>query len=428
MNINMKYGKTGLSLDLPEDIDVTLIQKKVMPVLKDPEGAIKAVFTSPVNCKTLREEVKGCRSCCILICDITRPVPNGLILPELIKELIEAGMAPDSITVLVATGLHRPNEGDELRELVGSDWVLDTVTVVNHFARQDDDHEYIGTTSNGIEAWLDRRFIQADLRIVVGLVEPHFMAGYSGGRKIVAPGVAHEKTIRSLHSARVLEDCKSANCVIEGNPLHAAQIEVVQMVGRCLAVNMVIDGDRRISFVNFGEIIESHREAVSFVRPYVEIRLETKFKTVVTSSAGYPLDKTYYQTVKGMVGALDILEPAGNLIIVSACSEGMGSPDYAEAQMCLTDAGPDRFLHGIIDKKYAAIDEWQTEMQVKAMKRVNIFLYAEGLTKDEQTLTGVTMIESPLAAVAESVKAKGDRRVAVIPEGPYVVPLFMPEF
>ncbi len=106
----------------------------------------------------------------------------------------------------------------------------------------------------------------------------------------------------------------------------------------------------------------------------------------------------------------------------------MGSPDYAEAQMCLTDTGPDRFLHGIIDKKYAAIDEWQTEMQVKAMKRVNIFLYTEGLSEDEQTLTGVTMIESPLAAVTESVKAKGDRRVAVIPEGPYVVPLFMPGF
>jgi len=428
MNINMKYGKSGLSLDLPGDIDVTLIQKKTMPVLKDPEGAIKAVFANPVNCKTLREEAKGCRSCCILICDITRPVPNGLILPQLIQELIEAGMAPDSITVLVATGLHRPNEGDELREVVGSDWVIGTVTVANHFARRDDDHEYIGTTSGGIEIRLDRRFIQADLRIVVGLVEPHFMAGYSGGRKIVAPGIAHEKTIRSFHSARVLEDCKAANCVIEGNPLHAVQMEVVQMVGRCMAVNMVIDGDHRISFVNFGEIVESHLEAVSFVRPYAEIRLKTRFKTVVTSSAGYPLDKTYYQTVKGMVGALDILEPGGDLIIVSACSEGMGSPDYAEAQMCLTDKGPEGFLRGIIGKKYAAIDEWQTEMQVKAMKRVNIFLYTEGLTKDQQTLTGVTVIESPLAAVTESVKAQGDRRVAVIPEGPYVVPLFVPGF
>ena len=143
----MKYGKTGLTLDLPEDIDVTLIQKEAMPVLKDPEGAIKAAFANPVNCKPLREEAKGCRSCCILICDITRPVPNGLILPPLVKELIEAGMTPQSITVLVATGLHRPNEGDELRELVGNDWVLSTVNVANHFARRDDDHEYIGTTS-----------------------------------------------------------------------------------------------------------------------------------------------------------------------------------------------------------------------------------------------------------------------------------------
>jgi len=426
MKINMKYGKTGLSLDLPGDIDVTLIQKNAMPVLKDPEGAVKAVFANPVNCKTLREEAKGCRSCCILICDITRPVPNGLILPQLIKELIEAGMATRSITVLVATGLHRPNEGDELRELVGSDWVLGTVTVANHFARRDDDHEYLGTTSGGIEARLDRRFIQADLRIVVGLVEPHFMAGYSGGRKIVAPGIAHEKTIRSFHCARVLEDSKAANCILEGNPLHTAQMEIMQMVGRCLAVNTVNDEDRRISFVNFGEIVESHLEAVTFVRPYAEIRLKTRFKTIVTSSAGYPLDKTYYQTVKGMVGPLDILEPGGDLIIVSECSEGMGSPDYADAQVCLADKGAEMFLRGIMEKKYAAIDEWQTEMQVKAMKRANIFLYTEGLTKEQQALTGVTVIESPLAAVTKSVKEQGDHRVAVIPEGPYVIPLFMP--
>ena len=129
---------------------------------------------------------------------------TALYFPPLIKELIEAGVAPDSITILVATGLHRPNEGDELRELIGSEWVLGTVKVANHFARRDEDHEYIGTTSGGIEARLDRRFVRADLRIVVGLVEPHFMAGYSGGRKIVAPGVAHETTIRTFHCARIL--------------------------------------------------------------------------------------------------------------------------------------------------------------------------------------------------------------------------------
>ncbi len=427
MNIVMKYGKNGLPLELPDDFEVTVIQKKPMPVLDDPEGAVQYAFANPIACNTLREEARGCRTACILICDITRPVPNGLILPAMIRELIEAGLNPGSITVLVATGLHRPNEGEELCELVGSDWVLDTVHVANHFARDDEEHEYLGTTSNGIEARLDRRFVRADLRIVIGLVEPHFMAGYSGGRKIIVPGVAHEKTIRAFHCARVLENCKATNCVIEGNPLHETQMEIVQMLGKCLAVNTVIDEDRRISFVNFGKIEESHQEAVSFVRPFTEIPLNRRFRTVVTSSAGYPLDKTYYQTVKGMVGALEILEQGGNLIIVSACSEGMGSADYAEAQVCLINRGPERFLQDILEKRYAAIDEWQTEMQVKAMKRANIFLYSEGLTEDQQGLTGVTRITSPSKAIAEIVKTQGDRRVAVIPEGPYVIPLFVPK-
>ena len=392
----MKYGKNGLALDLPANIEATLIRKKAMPSLKDPENSIRTAFANPVNCKTLREEARGCRSACILICDITRPVPNGEILPSLVKELLDAGMNPQSITILVATGLHRPSEGDELRELVGNDWVMDTVSIANHFARNDEDHEYVGTTSGGIEVRLDRRLLKADLRLVVGLVEPHFMAGYSGGRKIIAPGVAHERTIRSFHCARILEDCRSASCVIEGNPLHTLQMEIIQMVGKCLAINTVIDEEKRISFVNFGEIEQSHLEAISFVKPYAMISVPRRFKTIVTSSAGYPLDKTYYQTVKGMVGAVDILEPDGNLIIVSACSEGVGSPEYAEAQICLVNHGPAKFLDEILEKKYAAVDEWQTEMQVKAMKRANIYLYTDGLTKEQQPLPGSQLFHRQL--------------------------------
>ena len=427
MRIVMKYGKDGFPLDLPDDLEVTLIRKKAMPVLADSREAVKAALSNPVGCRPLRQEAKGCRSACILICDITRPAPNGLVLPPLVRELIETGISPDSITVLVATGLHRPNEGAELREIVGDDWVLHTVRVANHFARNDEDHVFLANTSDGIEVGIDRRFVEADLRIVVGLVEPHFMAGYSGGRKIVAPGVAHEKTIRTFHSARVLEHCRAVNCVIEGNPLHEAQLEIVRMIGKCLALNTVIDEERRLSFVNFGEIEASHLEAVAFVRPYAEVPMTKRFRTVVTSSAGYPLDKTYYQTLKGMVGDLEILEPGGTLITVSQCSEGVGSKEYAESQRNLIRLGPDRFLQGILPKRYAAIDEWQSEMQVKAMKKGKVCLYSEGLSKDQSALTGVTLIPSPAAAVMESVKASGERRVAVIPEGPYVIPLFMPD-
>ena len=427
MRVVMKYGRDGLTLDLPDDLDVAVIHKRVMPILKDPESILKSALANPVCCKSLIEEARNCRSACILICDITRPVPNGIVLPVLVKELIRAGIKPEAITILVATGLHRPNEGKELRELVGSDWVLDAVPVVNHFARNEEDHESLGTLPGNIPVKLDRRFVFADLRIVVGLVEPHFMAGYSGGRKLVAPGVAHEDTIRVLHSARILEHCRAANCILDGNPLHGVLMDIVKLVGRVFAINTVIDEDRQISFINFGSVEESHLDAVSLVRHYAEIPVQRRFRTVLTSAAGYPLDKTYYQTVKGMVGALDILEPGGNLIIVSECSGGVGSAEFAEAQMNLIRLGPDRFLQELLQKRYAAIDEWQSEMLVKAMKKANIYLYSEGLTEAQRALTGIHTIASPSEAIAESVQLHHDRQVAVIPEGPYVIPVFTPD-
>ena len=180
MRIKMNYGKGGLFLDFPQSWDVTVIKKPIMPILDDPAGAVFKALAHPVACGALSEIASGRRSACILICDITRPVPNSVILPPLIKELIQSGIDPGAITVLVATGLHRPNEGQELRELVGSDWVLDTVKVVNHFARNDEDHVFLGNTSRNTPVKLDRRFVEADLKIATGLVEPHFMAGYSG--------------------------------------------------------------------------------------------------------------------------------------------------------------------------------------------------------------------------------------------------------
>ena len=424
MHINMSYGKNGLPLELPKSFEVTVIQKKVMPLLADAEAALRDAFANPVGSGTLEAEARGCQSACILICDITRPVPNGSILPGLVAQLIKSGIKPESITVLVATGLHRPNEGEELRELVGSDWVLQTVTVANHFARRDADHEYLGTLNGTVPVKIDRRFLHAELRIVVGLVEPHFMAGYSGGRKIITPGVAHEDTIRVLHSAAILENRRADNCIIDGNPLHDIQLGVLKLVGKCLAVNTVIDEARQMSYLNFGEIDASHLAAVAFVRPYAEIPMDVRFPTVITSSAGYPLDKTYYQTVKGMVGALDILEPGGNMLIVSECSEGIGTVEFARAQEALIKLGPDRFLEELLRKPAAAIDEWQSEMLVKALKRGNISLYSEGLTEEQWALTGVRRCPSPAFFLENQVSVGGVHHVAVIPEGPYAIPIY----
>jgi len=426
MHIDLRYGKGTYRLDLDAAWDVTVIRKPEMPLLADPVGAVRAALAQPVGARPLAQEARGAKSACILVCDITRPVPNGLFLPLLVRELMEAGIPAEGITILVATGLHRPNEGAELAELVGDPWVMQTVRVQNHYARNDADHVDLGATSRGTPVKLDRRFVEADVRIATGLVEPHFMAGYSGGRKVIAPGVAHKDTITTFHSARFMADPRAANCVLEGNPLHEEQLEIMGKLGHALSLNTVIDEHRRLSFVNFGEVVQSHLLAVDFIRRYAVVPVARRFATVVTSAAGYPLDKTYYQTVKGMVAPIDILAPGGDLLIVSECAEGMGSLEYVEAQQRLLGLGPDGFMADISAKRFADIDEWQTQMQLKPMRVGAVHLYSEGLNAESVSLTGVHKMDSVPDAIRASVQRSGDRHIAVIPEGPYVVPEYRP--
>ena len=423
MRVELAYGKSTLKLDLPDGVNPTVIRKTPLPIMADPAAAVRAALDKPVGAPPLGELARGKSSACILICDITRPVPNHLFLQPMIRDLMEAGIPADGITVLVATGLHRPNEGEELAELIGDPWVLDTVTVANHFARNDEDHVDLGVTpGRGVVVKLDRRLVEADLKIATGLVEPHFMAGYSGGRKVVAPGVAHHETIRTFHNAKFMEDPAAVQCNLDGNPLHEEQLAIVRMLGDVYAVNTVIDEDRNLVFVNFGEIIESHLAAVEFVRASTELPVGRKFKTIVTSSAGYPLDKTYYQTVKAMVVPMDILEPGGTIIVASEISEGFGSPEFRAAQERLVALGPDAFLDTLLAKSHADVDEWQTEMQLKPMRVGNIQLYAPNMPAEDRRITGVEMVDSLEGAIVAAVARAGDPDVAVIPEGPYVVP------
>jgi len=424
MTLELLYGHSGLALTLPDEAVPHLIEKPAFPPAAPPERQIADALANPIGCAPLATLAQGRESACILICDITRPVPNHLFLQPMIRSMRAGGIPLEAITVLVATGLHRPNEGDELAELVGDPWVLENVRVENHCARRDEDHVDLGTTrGRGVPVKLDRRFVDAELRIATGLVEPHFMAGYSGGRKVVAPGIAHHETIRTFHSARFMEDPYARGCVLDANPLHEEQLEIVRMVGELYALNTVIDDHRNLAFASFGEIVESHMAAVAFVRDYVEIPIGRQFKTVVTSAAGYPLDQTYYQTVKGMVTPLDILAPGGTLIIASHCGEGVGSAHYRAAQERLVAMGPDAFLGTLLAKSFADVDEWQTEMQLKPMRVGRVLLYSGGLPEADFAITGVERITDLTRAIYDSIAEHGDPEIAVIPEGPYVVPL-----
>ena len=422
MRIDLLYGKNGLVLDLPENLDVTVIRKHPMTPIKDATEAVYRALDDPVGCPSLSKLAHDKKTACILICDITRPVPNGILLPPLIDTLTRAGMDRKNILILVATGLHRPNEGKELREIIGSDKIFETIPIKNHFARDRAAHVDLGTTSKGIPMGIDRRFVEADLKIITGLVEPHFMAGYSGGRKVVAPGVAFQDTILTFHTAHILEHPRAANCILKDNPLHEAQLEIVRAIGPISALNVAIDENRRMGFVNFGAIEESHLQAVDFMRQHAEVAVQKPFKTVVTTSAGYPLDKTYYQTVKGMVGVLNIVAPGGDIIIAGECSEGMGSREFVLAQRLLCRLGPEAFMAKLKTREKALIDEWQTEMLVKALRLGNIHLYTTGLSSGDLKDIYINPVSSVSNSVLESIRKHKDNRVAVVPEGPYVMP------
>ncbi len=419
----LAFGKGHLALTLPTGVRPTVIRKNALPLVADPPTAVREALAHPVGVPPLRELARGRKSACILICDKTRPVPNRLFLWPMIETLVGAGVPLDRITILVATGLHRPNEGAELEELIGDPRVLAAVRVENHFARDDAAHVDLGpTATRGTPVKIDRRFVEADLRIATGLVEPHFMAGFSGGRKVVAPGIAHADTIRTFHSARFMGDPCARECNLVGNPLHEEQLQILGKIGPVYGLNTVIDEHRRLAYVNFGAIVASHASAVAYVRAMVEVKVPRKFHTLVTSAGGYPLDETYYQTVKGMVTPLDILEPGGTLIIGSECSGGFGSDEYRAAQARLVRQGPDSFLLGLQGKSLADIDEWQTQMQLKPMRVGRVQLYTTGLSAGDRMLTGVEPIASIDQAIRESVERSGDGAVGIIPEGPYVVP------
>mgnify|MGYP003118502730 CR=1 FL=1 len=420
----LAYGRGFISVKLPDTARTTVIRKAELAKLPDNQVAIRNALENPVDAAPLSELAKNRKSACILICDITRPVPNKLFLRPMIETMLAAGIPQSEISVLVATGLHRPNLDEELEELVGDPWVLENVRVENHYARNEDDLIDLGVTpTRGVPVKLNKRLVEADLRIATGLVEPHFMAGWSGGRKVVAPGVAGHETIRTFHSARFMEDPLAVQCNLAGNPLHEEQLEIVRKLGETYALNTVLDEDRDLVHVTFGEIIASHLAAVSYISEATRVDVGRKYSTVVTSSAGYPLDKTYYQTVKGMVTPMDILKPGGTLIIASECSEGFGSEEFRDAQARLADLGSERFLATLKAKTLADIDEWQTEMQLKPMRVGKVQLYTKGLNAEEKRITCVDVVDDLDQAIAQSIVQSGDFDVAIIPEGPYVIPV-----
>ena len=419
MRIKMDYGKTGLMVDLPNDKVIGPLEIKNAIPLANQSQAISDALANPIGSKPLAEIAKGKKTACILICDITRPVPNKVILPQILKTIEEAGVPRSGITILIATGLHRPNEGEELVELVGED-IANNYRVENHHGKETSEQDYLGITPKGVPVYIDSRYIRAELKITTGLIEPHLMAGYSGGRKVICPGIAGIETVKVWHGPKFLEH-PNADCgIVEGNPVHEENTYIALMSGCDFIVNVCVDGNRQITWAGAGDMIKAWEAGVSFVRQVVRVPIKEPVDIVLTSCAGYPLDITWYQAVKGLMGALPIIKKGGTIILVASLTEGLGSPEF---QQVLSE-NPDikAFKKRILETDYFVMDQWQLEEFAKVVEKCKVKVYSKGLDHSVLNKCHVTPIDSVEQAIAESLQEYGpSARIAVIPKGPYVL-------
>jgi nickel-dependent lactate racemase len=418
MHVHLSFGHKGLSVDLPEAFDYTVLECPPTPPLPDAVAAIEVGLDRPVAGPSLAALAASKRSAAISVCDITRPAPNPIVLPPLLRRLEAAGIPRANIRILIATGLHRAATESEIRQIVGPN-VAANFQVLNHDARNPAQHRHLGTTRSGTPVWIDNRFISADLHLTLGFIEPHLMLGFSGGRKLIAPGLAAEATIKELHSPRFNRDPRVREASILENPLHAELLEIARMARHDFIVDVSLTRDRRISAVFAGDPVAAHRAGVEWVSSTLMQDVGRPADAVITTSAGYPLDLTFYQSVKGVTAASQIVRQGGRILLFGACEEGAGAEEFS-AMLARYGSGKE-FLKAIEDVP-VTIDQWQLEKLALATLKAEIFYCVPGLPQQYmEALWGPGFRNPDEALRAFFAGLPRGSRVAVIPEGPYVL-------
>jgi nickel-dependent lactate racemase len=419
MRVRLDYGKEGIDAQLPDRNLIAVLGLTPAPVLQNVDSAITASLAAPIGSPPLSQLAAGRRDACVVICDITRPVPNRTLLPPLLQILEAAGIARQKITILIATGTHRPNLDEELAALVGAE-IAGQYRIVNHDCH-DDAHVSLGASPNGVPVALDRTYCNADLRVTIGLIEPHFMAGYSGGRKLVMPGLAAFATVQRWHSPRFLESPLATNGIVAGNPVHEEALAIARMCPPHLMLDVTLDESSRITGVFAGDIEAAWLTGVEFAARHVRSQAPRRADIVVTTCAGYPLDATFYQAVKGMVGALPVVKPGGTVIIASECSEGVGSPAFTAALLAAEDL--EEFVRHISQPEVFVPEEWEIEELARATRHANIMCVASGIAPETLSRCFVTPAATVEEAVAGALRRHGsEATIIAIPRGPYVIP------
>jgi nickel-dependent lactate racemase len=416
MKVHLQYGRDGLDVEIPSE-RVRVIEPTFVPGLPDEEAAFTEAVRAPIGGKPLRECVAAHERVAVVIPDITRPLPTDRLLRWLFAEL--AHVPSKNVVIVNGTGSHRANTPDELRAMVGAD-VFAQYPVVNHDAHDPSTLALVGKTRDGLPVSMARAYVEADRRIVLGFIEPHFMAGFSGGYKGVFPAVADIAAIMHYHRAAAIGHPKSTWGVLDGNPTQ----EQIRWNGPLLPVdflvNVTLNRKRQVTRFFCGDVMAAHTAGCAFAKETAMVPCERPFPIVVTTNAGYPLDQNLYQAVKGMHAAMQVVEQDGLIVAASRCNDGF--PGHGNFKRLLFGhPTPRALLDAITSPGFSVYDQWEAQLLAIVALKARVGLKSE-LAPDDVRRAYSEPVEDVGRRIAAELRERGNVPIAVLPEGPMTIP------
>jgi nickel-dependent lactate racemase len=412
MEVALPYGTQTRMVTVPDD--AVVVRSQPVAALADPRAAFDAAIAHPTGAPALAELVGPKDQVALVISDGTRPTPNHLLVPWLLKALEH--IPREQIVILVGTGSHRAMTRAELVALLG-DEVVETIAISNHDARDVASLSFLGSTAAGVPVWVNRQYLQAQVRIVIGFIEPHFFAGYSGGPKGVIPGLAGLATIQALHSAPLIDHPGSTWMALDENPIHQGICAAVALCPPEFLINVTLNPQHQITGIFAGHYLQAHRAGCDVLASTASDVEVGGFDVVVTTNAGYPLDQNLYQSVKGMTAAARLVRPGGAIVLVAECRDGLPTSSHYE-RLLQQATSPGQLLEHLQSSQETLPDQWQVQKQALVQQRARVFLHSSlpDALAEAALLTPAPDLQATVHQLVADMGSSG--RLAVLPEGP----------
>jgi len=404
--------------------NVTIFQAEKQEPIEDPVNKIREAMRNPLETAPLKLIVDAktpINQVCIVVSDATRPVPSYIILEALIEELNDYGIQDNQIIVLIATGLHRPSQKDELERILGKK-LKTKIKTIDHVATDNDSLVFLGKTTDNCPIYINKHYYESDLKILTGYVEPHFFFGFAGGRKSIVPGIAGEKTILENHSAENIASHYSRFGVYEKNPMAKISTEAAKMAGVDFTVNICIDSEHNITQIAVGDLEAVHKKLVEYQLKFIFKEIKDPYDIVICGNGGYPLDLNLYQAVKSMaIGEMAVKE-GGTIISINECSDGIGIGQDKFKELLFCGIKPKEIYEKILRKEIVVADQWEIQVLARVMMKAEIYIISK-LKQYEIGNIGLKYANNVEGAIKESLKNHGNKaKILILPNGPQILP------